>query len=161
MFKGVGITLVGVCVGLLLTGSGCGGDSRLSKTEYETAVLGIVRDLEPEASHLFFDIVANDYALKECATKTSRFHGVLKEIVDRVEAVRPPSEVADLQTRFIAAARISVDEVDQAAADVRRGRLSCGRPLNLRIYGLPSTDRAQAVLREYRERGYFPWAGGE
>jgi hypothetical protein len=152
-------TLLGLAVVTVATA--CSGDSRLSKTEYETAVLGIVRNLEPEAGHLFFDIVANDYAREECGTKTSRFHGVLKEIVDRVEALRPPSEVADLQNRFLAAARMSVAEVGAAAADVRRGRLLCGRPLNHRIYGLPSTDRAQQVLSEYRERGYFPYFGGE
>jgi hypothetical protein len=159
MRAAVSFCLAGLCLALAL--AGCGGDNRLSKTEYEAAVLGIVRDSETEATHLFFDIVANDYPRKECGTKTSRFHGVLKEIVDRVEALRPPSEVADLQMRFLAAARISVDEVGEAAADVRRGRLSCGRPLNLRIYGLPSTDRAEAVLSEYRERGYFPYFGGE
>ena len=154
------LLVIAVCVvGLSLPG--CGGDSRLSKTEYEAAVLGIVRDLEPEAVRLFFDIVANDYPRRECATKTARFHGVLEKIVDRVEALRPPLEVAALQTRFLAAARTSVDEVGKAAADVRGGRLSCGQPLNGRIYGLPSTERAERLLDEYRKRGYFPYFGGE
>jgi len=94
-------------------------------------------------------------------TKTARFHGVLKEIVGRVEALRPPLEVGGLQTRFLAAARSSVDEVGEAATDVQRGLLSCGQPLNQRIYGLPSTHRAELVLSEYRDRGYFPYSGGE
>ena len=86
---------------------------------------------------------------------------MLKEIVGRVEALRPPLEVGGLQTRFLAAARSSVDEVGEAATDVQRGLLSCGQPLNQRIYGLPSTHRAELVLSEYRDRGYFPYSGGE
>jgi hypothetical protein len=160
MNRGLCFTLLGLAVVVVLI-AGCDGDSRLSKAEYEAAVLGIVRDLQPEANHLYFDIVANEYPLEECATKTARFHGVLKKIVDRVEALRPPSDVAGLQTRFLAAARMSVDEVGEAAADVSGGRLSCGQPLNQRIYGLPSTDRAEAVLSEYRDRGYFPYLDGE
>ena len=160
MNRALRFTLFGLAVVVVLV-AGCGDDSRLSKAEYEAAVLGIVRDVEPEASHLFFDIVANDYPREECATKTARFHEVLKEIVDRVEALRPPLEVAGLQTRFLAAARTSVDEVGEAAADVQRGLLSCGQPLNHRIYGLPSTNRAELVLGEYQTRGYFPYLSGE
>jgi hypothetical protein len=160
MYHALRLTLLGLAVVVVLV-AGCGGDSRLSKAEYEAAVLGIVRDVEPEASHLFFDIVANDYPREECATKTARFHEVLKKLVDRVEALRPPLEVARLQTRFLAAAQTSVDEVGEAASDIQRGLLSCGQPLNQRIYGLPSTDRAELVLSEYRKRGYFPYSGGE
>jgi hypothetical protein len=160
MNRAFGFTLVGLVVVFMLF-AGCGGNSRLSKAEYEAAVLSIVRELQPEATHLFFDIVANEYPREECATKTARFHTVLKEIVDRVEALRPPLEVVGLQARFLAAARKSVDEVGEAAADVQRGLLSCAQPLNRRIYGLPSTDRAEAVLSEYRTRGYFPYLGGE
>jgi hypothetical protein len=152
-------TLLGIAVVVVLV-AGCGGASRLSKAQYEAAVLGIVRDLQPEADQLFFDIVANDYPRQECATKTARFHGVLREIVDRAEALRPPLEVAGLQTRFLAAARTSVNEVGAAAADVQRGLLSCGQSLNERIYGLLSTARAELVLSEYRQRGYFPYLGG-
>lgn len=140
---------------------GCGGDDRLSKTEYEAAVLAIVRDLQPEADRLFFHLVANPYRRAECAAKSARFHEVLEQIVQRVEGLSPPEDVADLQRRFLGAARESVAEVGRAANDVRRGRLSCGQPLNHRIYGLPSTDRAQEVLAEYHRQGYFPFFGGE
>ena len=54
-----------------------------------------------------------------------------------------------------------MDEVGEAAADVQRDLLSCGQPLNDRIYGLPSTNRAELVLSEYQKRGYFPYLSGE
>jgi len=38
--------------------------------------------------------------------------------------------------------------------DVVAGRLHCGRPLNRRISGLRSSDRAEAVLRAYARRDY-------
>ena len=38
--------------------------------------------------------------------------------------------------------------------DVQAGSLKCGMPMNRRIYGLPSTLRAQRVLEEFGELGY-------
>jgi hypothetical protein len=145
---------------LVLAGCG-GGEQHLSKPEYEAEVLRIARELEPPATRLFFDVVANDYPRATCAAKKERFHGMLSEIVDRVEALDPPDEVAGLQRRFLAAAQGSVHAVGEAANDARAGRLSCGMPLNRRIYGLPSTRRAEAVLAEFQQRGYFPWYGGD
>ena len=146
----------------LLVLAGCGdGEHHLSKTQYEARVLAIVRTLEPPATRLFFDIVAHDYPQATCAQKTGRFHLVLSRIVRRVDALHPPADVVPLQERFLANADKSVDAVGRAAADVRRGRLSCGMPLNRRIYGLRSTDRAEAVLAEFHARGYFPWYGGD
>jgi hypothetical protein len=141
---------------------GCGGrDHRLSKASYEREVLDIVRDLEPEADRLFFDIVANPYPRAVCASKTAHFHRVLQEILDRVERLRPPAEVAALQARFLLAAQRSVNAVGEAVSDIRLGRLPCGQPLNRRIYGLPSTDHAEAVLQDFQAQGYFPFLGGD
>ena len=153
--------LVALILVTAATACGDGAGDRLSKAEYEAQVLSIVHDLNPPASRLFSDIVTYRYPRATCASKTSRFHAVLAEIVERVDALRPPKEVAELQRRFLVAAERSVREVGAAAADAQRGRLSCGEPLNGRIYGLPSTDRAAAILVEYQRRGYFPFLGGE
>jgi hypothetical protein len=148
---------------LVTAASACGdgGGDRLSKAEYEAQALSITRDLNAPASRLFSDIVTYTYPRATCADKTRRFRAVLAEVVERVEALRPPKDVADLQRRFLVAAEKSVRQVAAAAADVERGRLACGEPLNRRIYGLPSTDRAAAILVEYQRRGYFPFLGGE
>jgi hypothetical protein len=63
--------------------------------------------------------------------------------------------VADLQRRFVSAARESADLVGRAAGDATAGRLRCGRQMNRRIYGLPSTDRIDRMLIELREKGYI------
>jgi hypothetical protein len=44
--------------------------------------------------------------------------------------------------------------VDKAVRDVETGKVSCGRPMNSRIYGLPSTQRAVDVLDELKPEGY-------
>jgi hypothetical protein len=75
-------------------------------------------------------------------------------IVDRIEQLRPPAEVEQLQRQFVAAARESIRVLGKAADDVAAGKLHCGRPLNRRISGLRSSDRAKAVLRAYARRDY-------
>jgi hypothetical protein len=55
---------------------------------------------------------------------------------------------------FVSAAKESVRAVDIAVRDVETGKVSCGRPMNSRIYGLPSTQRAVDVLDELKPEGY-------
>jgi hypothetical protein len=77
-----------------------------------------------------------------------------ERLVDRVEGLSPPEEVAQLQRQFVDDARESIWTVGEAADEVGAGTLHCGRSMNRRIYGLPSTERAEAVLGEYAKRGY-------
>src|ERR671933_782780 len=80
--------------------------------------------------------------------------GTLETIVDRIEQLRPPAEVEQLQRQFVAAARESIRVLGKAADDVAAGTLHCGRPLTRRISGLRSNERAEAVLRAYAKRDY-------
>lgn len=142
----------------------CGGgqsDAPLSKEKYEREVLALVEGPGNEASVLYSAIVIGLIPPDECRSKAARFHEVLEGIVDEVEQLRPPSEVAELQAQFLVAAHESVDEVGRAVADVESGKLSCGIDLNRRIYGLPSTDRAEQVLSEVRDLGYLPFLFGD
>lgn len=145
--------LLGVCS---LAGCGSGKTPRLDKQEYLRQIRAIeASPTARRASRLFFEIVV-DPPLPQptCRARTAAFHRVLVAILDRVEQLRPPAEVAQLQRRFVADARESARAVGQASADVGAGRLRCGTAMNRRIYGLRSTRRAQSVLREYAERGY-------
>ena len=85
---------------------------------------------------------------------TRRFHRSIGEIVDEVAALSPPRDAEGIQRRFVSAARVSVGVVGRAARDVEAGRLRCGRPMNRRIYGLPSTRRAEQALSELADKGY-------
>ncbi len=69
------------------------------------------------------------------------FEQRLDSIVDDVERLKPPQEAQELQDEFVDAARDSVAAVRAAGKDVEAGRLSCGRPMNDRIYGLDSSQR--------------------
>jgi hypothetical protein len=153
---------IGLLVGLaLLTGCGGQSDAPLSKEEYEREVLALVEGPGSEASVLYTTIVIGLVPPDECKSKAARFHEVLVEIVDGVERLRPPADVAELQTQFLVEAHESVDEVGRAVADVESGKLPCGLDLNKRIYGLPSTDRAEQVLSEVHELGYLPFLFGD
>lgn len=74
--------------------------------------------------------------------------------MNRVDTLRAPREVQSLQDEFVDAARESVAAVGQAAEAVEAGNLSCGTAMNHRIYGLPSTTRAEHVLEELGRKGY-------
>jgi hypothetical protein len=154
---------IGLLIGLVLLAISCGGqsDAPLSKEEYEREVLSLVEGPGNEASVLYTAIVIGLIPADECTSKTARFHEVLEGIVDEVEQLRPPSDVAELQAKFLVAAHESLAEVGRAAADVENGKLSCGIDLNRRIYGLPSTDRAERVLSEVHELGYLPFLFGD
>jgi hypothetical protein len=108
-----------------------------------------------DAGRLFFELVVEPGLPRaECASRATRFHADLEQIVREVGSLRPPAEVQRLQDRFVAAARESVAAVARAARAARAGTLSCGRQMNSRIYGLPSTRRAEAVLRLLAKKGY-------
>jgi hypothetical protein len=74
--------------------------------------------------------------------------------VDEIDEVRPPEEVDEIHDRLVAAARETVDALDELADDVDAGNVDCGMDWNRRAYGLESTERAEAALAELQERGY-------
>jgi hypothetical protein len=135
---------------------GHGSSARLSHDEY----LQRVREIEAgpdarSADRLFFKLVTEPRLPKKtCLARTREFDRNLHNIVVAVASLRPPRAIQSLQDRFLSAARQTVEEVDDAVKNVQAGTLTCGTPMNRRIYGLPSTLRAQKVLDELGKRGY-------
>jgi hypothetical protein len=164
-------------VGLVLTGvlAGCGGSDggsgdgatggdgqRLSKRGYERAVARIVESRGVrEADLLFYRLAAGDVTPRECNAETRRFVRDVGNGIDAVAKLHPPAEVAGLQARFLVAARETEKALRRLAGDVSAGNVRCGPPWNRRAYGLPSTDRAVAILAEYARRGYRIATNGE
>jgi hypothetical protein len=128
---------------------------RLTHSQYQDEIQTILRSEDSRlASSLFFDTVANGYDTEECSAKVRRFHDRLGSIIRQVEDLEPPSDAHDAQRDFLAEAKESVRLVGVAADDVGKSRLTCGQPLNKRIYGMPSTRRAEDALATLEERGY-------
>jgi hypothetical protein len=84
-----------------------------------------------------------------------RFRDQVNDLVERVTALEPPSEVASIQDDFVAAARRSVERVGAIARQVAAGEVSCGEQLNRMLYGMPSSDRAQRTISKLEKHGYF------
>jgi outer membrane murein-binding lipoprotein Lpp len=147
--------ILAICV---LGACSCGaGTKRLDKREY----IRQLRAIEDSGSarrawRLYGEVVLTQPALPQaaCRARTNELHRTLGTIVARIEQLRPPAEVEQLQRQLIAAARESMRALGKAADDVAAGRIQCGRPLNRRISGLRSSHRAAAVLRAYAKRGY-------
>jgi hypothetical protein len=165
----LGFVLAGVVAGCGGTASdpgnmsGTGVDaSSLSKPQYERAVAKILEsDPVQEAERLFFTLAAGDITAEECKTETRRFVQDVGEAIDAVADLNPPAEVAGLQTRLITAGRESEAKLRDLADGVEAGDVRCGQEWNERAYGLPSTNRAVAILAEYARRGYPIATNGE
>lgn len=128
----------------------------LTHEQYQQEIQRILgSDDSRMASRLYFDTVATAYATDECSAKVRQFHDHLRSIIRQVEGLEPPPDVDDVQREFLGEAQESVRLVGVAADDVSTGELRCGRPLNERIFGMPSTTRAEAALAKLEDRGYF------
>jgi hypothetical protein len=171
MWRGlaIGLVLAGVVAGCGGSGSGGssegttgGGGPRLSKRGYERAVAQIVESREVrEADLLFYRLAAGDVTPEQCKVKTRQFVRDVGNGIDAVAKLRPPAEVAGLQARFLIAARGTEKKLRRLVRDVAAGKVRCGPEWNHRAYGLPSTNRAVAILAEYARRGYRLEINGE
>jgi hypothetical protein len=148
---------------IFVVGCGSGREARLSRDGY----LQRIREIEAgpdarSAGRLFFELVVEPrLSRKACLARARTFDHNLHQIVEDVASLRPPRPIQTLHARFVAAARQSVAEVDNAVRDVQAGKLACGVQMNRRIYGLPSTRRAQDALDELGKRGYRIGANSE
>jgi hypothetical protein len=142
-------------VALAAACGGGGGDERLSKEEYTQRLLEIESgDTARNATNVFTKMAAFVLPQADCANKARRLHRDLDEIVDEVDALRPPLEVQNIQNDFVAAGRETADTIGGLAREVEQGKLECGQAYNRRAYGLASTDRAMEAIEELGRRGY-------
>ena len=147
-----------VLVVCALVACSCGsGTERLDKREYIRQMRAIEDSSAARRAWRLYDkVLLTQPPLRQagCRARTNELQRILETIVDRIEQLRPPAEVEQLQRQFLAAARESTRVLGKAADDVAAGKLHCGRPLTHRISGLRSSHRAEAVLRAYAKRGY-------
>jgi len=150
--------LVVPLVAMLILVAGCGASGgRLSKQEYLDRIRALESgELAREATDVFTKMALDDPALPqaECAAKAHTLHQDLDEIVDEVDALRPPADVQSIQNEFVSAGRETVDTIGGLAQEVENGQLACGQAFNQRAYGLPSTARAQRAIEELGRHGY-------
>jgi hypothetical protein len=142
-----------------IAAAGCGGDNddtnreRLTMREYQAAILDILGDA-PKATAAYGDVVAERLPRQECARGVRALHEQTRKLIDRVASLRPPQAVAGLQDEFVAAANESLDRVQAVGDEVDAGEVSCGQQVNNKIYGLPSSDRAERAIGQLEARGY-------
>jgi hypothetical protein len=144
-----------IVAGAIAVSCSSGDRARLSHDEY----LQKTREIEAgadarSATQLFFKVVTPGVPKRSCLEAARNFDRSLHNIIAAVASLRPPRAIQSLQDRFVAAATETTGEVDDAVEDVQAGALTCGRPMNRRIYTLPSTLRAEKVLDELGKKGY-------
>lgn len=158
---------VGAMLGALFMLGACGSNSQsasdeptgrpaLTHAQYQAALTEVVTSKDTRAaSQLFLESVASDYQGEPCSEKVHALEKSLAAMVQQVVDLEPPPDAEDQHRDFLAAAKESVRLVGVAADDVADGNLSCGSALNKRIYGLPSTTRAEKAIEVLESRGYF------
>jgi hypothetical protein len=105
------------------------------------------------ATRLWGQMVIKARPPAECESLIRRFYSAVESGVEAAASLKPPSEVADMHKRFVAAARVSVGEVARVADRVGRGEVRCGRELHNALYGMSSTERAQGALADIERAG--------
>jgi hypothetical protein len=125
---------------------------RLSRGAYQRRIDAIVLDTA-RANDLYTDLVAERRSVRRCARLMWNFTGEVGRLLERVAALDPPLVAARIQRGFLAAARRSWHRLEQVARRVAQGRVRCGADLNERVYGLPSTKRAERAIARLERRG--------
>jgi hypothetical protein len=134
--------------------AGSGQPVALTHDQYERAIWDIRGgENASRASRLYTDVVG-DRGKEDCSVKTHALHDSLDAMLRQVEGLHPPAEAENAQHDFLEAAAESVRLVGVAADDVDSDKLSCGWGMNRRIYGLPSTKRAEKAIDELTKLGY-------
>jgi hypothetical protein len=126
---------------------------RLTRRGYQLAIWRIVGDAA-RPSRLFHALVVRSRPATECSRLMRDFTGQVGGLLRRVAGLDPPPAVAGIQREFLDAAWRSWRRLEEVAADVASGSVRCGRDLNDRIYGMPSTERAERAIARLERRGY-------
>ena len=126
---------------------------RLTRRGYQRGIARIVSDTE-EATRLFTALVVRRRPVAECSRLMWDFAGRVGVLLERVARLDPPPAAAGIQREFLDAAWRSWRRLQRIGGDVASGRVRCGQDLNDRIYGMPSTERAERSIARLERRGY-------
>lgn len=126
----------------------------LTKVDYQKAIWEIRGGPDSSRASQLYSAVVGDLPQEQCSEQTQALHDHLAAVTSEVAALRPPAEAVAAQEQFLDAANESVRLVGVAADDVVQGTLTCGRPMNDRIYGMPSTKRAEKAIQDLEKLGY-------
>lgn len=126
----------------------------LTKVEYQKAIWEIRGGPDSSRASQLYSAVVGDLPKEQCSEQTQALHDHLAAVTSKIAALRPPADAVAAQRQFLDAANESVRLVGVAADDVEQGTLTCGRPMNDRIYGMPSTKRAEEAIQDLEKLGY-------
>lgn len=141
--------LVAVVV-LASLAAGCGGSSRLSKTQYEQRIQKDGKAVQQAVA----SISGNPGTLKQLALQVAAAEKAAKKAADDLDGAKPPSEVEADNTKIVAALR-AIDtqllKLEQAAKD---GDSAAAQAAASAIQNAPEIKAAQTAATDMRKKGY-------
>jgi hypothetical protein len=141
--------LVAVVV-LAALAAGCGGSSRLSKTQYEQRIQKDGKAVQQAVA----SISGNPASLKQLALQVAAAEKAAKKAADDLDGAKPPAEIDADNTTIVAALR-TIDaqllKLEQAAKD---GDGAAAQAAASAIQNAPEIKAAQTAAKDMRKKGY-------
>jgi hypothetical protein len=128
--------------------AGCGGDGRLSKTEYEETV----RSTYAEVQQAFRQ--TNVDSTKELASRVGAAQNQLREAASTLENVEPPTEVEADNREIVEGMRAYAEDLDRLRNAAVRGDVKTIEDFNARIAQNESIGQIAEAAEEMKFKGY-------
>jgi hypothetical protein len=139
-------TLLTLSVGLLL--AGCGGEERLSKSEYEQKVQVVYADVQQAFRE------TNVKAQSHLADRVEAAQEQLREASEELEAVEPPKDVEEDNEEIVEGMRDYADDLDELREAAARGDRGAIESFNARIAEKKSVRKIAEAAEEMKFKGY-------
>ena len=133
----------------------------LTKDEYFNETLHFM-DEESKSERLYYDIAINPRPRRKCAPVAHHYLSMLRGMLAEAQQVVPPPEIADVNSRLIAAGQKIVRGVSRLAKRTRSGRVVCESDVgeivkhefSSEVYDVYLHSRFEQPLQRLRDLGY-------
>lgn len=142
---------------VVLMASGCGGESRLTKAEYERRVNQIGQQLTDTLERTFSaPEFQNPSSLKQAADVLRQGQNDMEDAADRLDDVSPPEEIQSIHDRFVKGIRDFAKDFGRFAEATEKGDLAALQRFSQQISdeSLPSMIAVNRATEALKAQGY-------
>jgi hypothetical protein len=132
-----------------LTLAGCGGDKRLSKSDYEQKVHAQYADVQAA-----FRATGASFGQPGLADKIKQAQARLREAADALAGAEPPVEVEKQNEEIVEGMREYADDLDQLRDAAKKGDLQAIERFNDRIAKNRAVRQIAEAAEEMKFKGY-------
>jgi hypothetical protein len=128
--------------------TGCGGERRLSKSDYEQRVRAVYANVQ-EAFRK-----TNVTSTKLLADRVEQAQGGLRSAADELEKIEPPEKVEEETEELVEGMRKYADDLDELREAAERGDRSAVAAFSSRVAQNEAVKRLAEAAEEMKFKGY-------